>query len=294
MNTPSFQEDHVSQVPALQLLQNLGYTYLRPQEVFLERKGKLGNVLLETILVEQLKRLNRINYRGQQYEFTEANIQAAIQALKDIPFDGLVRTSEKIYDLLVLGKAMEQTIEGDTKSFTLQFIDWRNPANNVFHVVEEFEVERTGSKDKCRPDVVLFVNGIPLCVIECKQSGKDMVEQAISQNIRNQGDDYIPKLFVFSQLLMAVAANAAAYATTGTPAKFWATWRELDDGKTKDISKEVSALINRPLSRAQKDNLFADRFGYVKKYFEELEAEGREVTEQDRTLYSLCRPERYD
>ena len=46
MNTPSFQEDHVSQVPALQLLQNLGYTYLRPQEVFLERKGKLGNVLL--------------------------------------------------------------------------------------------------------------------------------------------------------------------------------------------------------------------------------------------------------
>ena len=49
---PSFQEDHVSQVPALQLLQNLGYTYLRPQEAFLERKGKLGNVLLEDILSE--------------------------------------------------------------------------------------------------------------------------------------------------------------------------------------------------------------------------------------------------
>ena len=52
-----------------------------------------------------------------------------------MPFDGLVRTSEQIYDLLVLGKAMEQTIEGDTKSFTLQYIDWRNPENNVFHVV---------------------------------------------------------------------------------------------------------------------------------------------------------------
>src|ERR1039458_697896 len=88
MNTPSFQEEHVSQVPALQLLQNLGYTYLRPQEVFLERKGKLGNVLLEGVLAAQLRRLNRINYRGKQYEFTEANIQAAIQALKDVPFDG--------------------------------------------------------------------------------------------------------------------------------------------------------------------------------------------------------------
>ena len=287
MNTPSFQEDHVSQVPALQLLQNLGYTYLRPQEVFLERKGKLGTVLLESVLAAQLRRLNHINYRGKQYEFTEANIQAAIQALKDVPFDGLVRTSEQIYDLLVLGKAMEQTVEGDTKSFTLQFIDWRNPANNVFHVVEEFEVERTASKDKCRPDVVLFVNGIPLCIIECKQSGKDMVEQAISQNIRNQGEDYIPKLFVFSQVLLAVAANDAAYATTGTPAAFWARWRELEDGKDNDITKEVQTLINRPLSRVQKEKLFADRFGYVKTYFDDLEAEGREVTEQDKTLYSL-------
>ncbi|EEF57021.1 type I restriction endonuclease subunit R [Pedosphaera parvula] len=286
MNKPSFQEDHVSQVPALQLLQNLGFTYLRPQEVFLQRKGRLGNVLLEGILAEQLRK-RTFSYKGGQYAFTEANVQAAIQALKDVPFDGLVRTSEQIYDLLVLGKAMEQMVAGDTKSFTLNFIDWRRPANNVFHVVEEFEVERTASKDKCRPDVVLFVNGIPLCIIECKQSGKDMVEQAISQNIRNQGDDYIPKLFVFSQLLLAVTANDAAYATTGTASAFWARWRELDD-----VTKEVHTLINRPLSRVQKDNLFADRFGYVKTYFDDLEAEGREVTEQDRTLYNLCRPER--
>ena len=52
-------------------------------------------MLLEGILAEQLRKLNRINYRGRQYDVTEANIQAAIQALKDVPFDGLVRTSEK-------------------------------------------------------------------------------------------------------------------------------------------------------------------------------------------------------
>ncbi len=50
--TPSFQEDHLSQVPALQLLQNLGFTYLRPQEVHLQRKGKLSSVLLEGILAD--------------------------------------------------------------------------------------------------------------------------------------------------------------------------------------------------------------------------------------------------
>jgi type I restriction enzyme R subunit len=293
MNTPSFQEDHISQVPALQLLQNFGYTYLRPQEVHLERKGKLSNVLLEGILAQQLRKLNRINYRGQQYEFSEANIQAAIQTLKDVPFDGLVRTSEKIYDLLSLGKALEQTIDGDTKSFTLQYINWREPEKNVFHVLEEFEVERTASNQLCRPDLVLFVNGIPLAVIECKRPDmKEPLEQAISQNIRNQADDYIPKLFTFTQLLVGVTKNEAAYGTTGTMAKFWLKWRELKESKTADISAEVSAFINRPLAKALKDKLFADRFGYVRAYFDELESESRQVTEQDKALYSLCRPER--
>ena len=295
MNTPSFQEDHISQVPALQLLQNLGYTYLRPQEVYLERKGKLSNVLLEGILAEQLRRLNKVRYRGKEQDFTEANIQAAIQSLKEIPFDGLVRTSEQVYDLLSLGKSLEQTVDGDTKSFTLQYIDWRNPGNNVFHVVEEFEVERSGSKELCRPDIVLFVNGIPLGVIECKQpvqGGKDSLPQAISQQIRNQSDDYIPRLFVFAQLLVGLSKNEAAYGTTGTAAKFWSHWRELDGSREKDLEAEVGAVVNRPLTKAQKEKLFADRFGYVRAYFDELEAQPRQVTEQDKGIYCLCRPER--
>lgn len=292
-NTPSLQEDHISQVPALQLLQNLGYTYLRPQEVYLERKGKLSNVLLETILAQQLRKLNRISYHRREYEFSEANIQSAIQALKDVPFDGLVRTSEVIYDLLSLGKSFEQTIEGDTKSFTLQFIDWRNPTNNVFHVAEEFEVERTGSHEKCRPDIVLFVNGIPLSIIECKRPDvKASLEQAISQNIRNQADDYIPKLFTFAQMLVALSKNEAAYGTTGTAAKFWSKWRELEGSKEKNLTPETSVFVNTPLAKTQKDALFAGRFGYVRDYFEEFESEGREVTGQDKALYSLCRPDR--
>ena len=71
-----------------------------------------------------------------------------------MPFEGLVRTSEKVYDLLTLGKSLEQTIDGDTKGFTLRYIDWQNPRNNVFHVTAEFEVERTGSHETRRPDIV--------------------------------------------------------------------------------------------------------------------------------------------
>ena len=116
---PSFLEDHISQIPALQLLQNLGWQYLTPAEAVTLRGGKLGNVLLEPVLVEQLRKLNQIRFKGQEYEFSEANIQTAVQALKDVLYDGLVRTNEKIYDLLILGKSLQQTIDGDTKSFPL-------------------------------------------------------------------------------------------------------------------------------------------------------------------------------
>ena len=160
-DTPSFQEDHISQVPALQLLQNLGYTYLRPQEVMLQRKGRLRECAAgrhpggATPQDEPLQLPGRAApVHGGQHPGGDPGAQG--HAVRRAGAD-----ERAIYDLLVLGKAMEQTIDGDRKSFTLQYIDWRNPANNVFHVVEEFEVERTGSNQLCRPDLVLFVNGIP-------------------------------------------------------------------------------------------------------------------------------------
>lgn len=284
--TPETREDHLSQVPALQLLQNLGYGYLTPAEALAARGRRRAGVLLESVLLDHLGKINRIHYKGREHAFSDANLRAAVQALRDVPFDGLVRTNEKVYDLLCLGKSLPQTVEGDTKSFTLHYVDWETPENNVFHVTEEFTVERTGSYDTARPDLVLFVNGIPFCVIECKQKGG--LVQAVTQQIRNQSDEYIPRLFLYSQLLLGVAVDEAKYATTGTTARYWAVWKE------EGIDDAVRALVNRPLPPEQKDRLFAGRERRkMRGYFDALEAGGgREVTEQDRALYGLCRPER--
>ena len=81
---------------------------------------------------------------------------------------------------------MGKTLDGETKGFTLRFIDWQNPRNNVFHVTAEFGVERTGSRETRQPDIVSFVNGIPMVVIECNRPDtKDSLEQAMNQNVRN-------------------------------------------------------------------------------------------------------------
>ncbi len=287
MNSFEFNEKYLSQIPALQVLINMGYEYLPPWEALKERLGKTGNVLFENILREQLKKINGIQFKGKKYLFSEENIQSAIQKIKNIKYDGLQRTNQAVYDLLTLGTALEQNIEGDSKSFNLKYIDWQHWDRNVFHVTAEYSVERTRSTETARPDIVLFVNGIPFVVIECK-SPKGEISEAIHQSIRNQNDEYIPRLFIYSQILLGINKNKARFATAGTIEKFWSLWKERELKEN-----EFSEIVNKRLDENNKANLFSGDFKYLKQFFDNLENEGdRIVTEQDRTLISLCKPER--
>lgn len=296
MNTPSFKEDHISQIPALQFLIKLGYTYLSPEESFRLRYNKSSNVILDEILIEQLRKINKISYKGKEYLFSESNIISAVEALKSFSLkDGLIRTNENVYDLLTLGKSFEQIIGGDRKSFNVRYIDWENFENNTFHVIEEFEVQREKSDLSYRPDIVLFVNGIPLVVIECKRPDlKDSLQAAISQNLRNQHEDGIQKLYIYSQILLSLSENEAKYGTTGTPLEFWSTWKEhlKSESAKSDYDKNILNIKNRACEIKEMSKLFSSRFKYVRDYFESLENENILVNEQDRLLYDICRPER--
>ncbi len=277
-------EKSLSQIPALLELINLGYRYLTPAEAYEARDKKLHNVLLENILREQIQNINRIHHRGGEYRFSEENVQAAIQKIKHPHYDGLLRTNEHIYDLLTLGTALAQSIEGDSRSFTLNYVDWQNPRNNTFHVTAEFPVERMRSTETARPDIVLFVNGIPFAVIESK-APDIAVDKGVLQMIRNQKDDYIPRLFVYVQLLVSINKNNALYATVGTAPKFWGRWREQEDG-----DEAVERAVHMPLADDVKAALFSGDFAGTREHFEALGK--RQITEQDRAIYSLCRPER--
>ncbi|MBI1185280.1 HsdR family type I site-specific deoxyribonuclease [bacterium] len=297
MDTPSFNENHISQIPALQLLVNLGYTYLSPSEADRLRGSKTTNVLLEDVLRKQLKEINSIRVSATKTSiFTDENIERGILALKNLPMnEGYIAACEKAYNRLTLGHALEQSVDGDKKSFTLQYIDWKNIKNNVFHVTEEFSVMRSTSKEHYRPDLVLFVNGIPLCIIECKRPDmKDPLKQAISQHLRNQQEDGIRNLYVYSQLILSIATQEAAYGTNGTPEKFWAKWQKKfnSDEEEQSYKSALVELKSKPLASSVKDKLFADRFKYVRQYFDALEESTILPTIQDEYLVGLCRPER--
>ena len=299
MFVPSFKEDQISQIPALQLLMKLGFTYLTPSEALEARGGRTSNVILETVLKKQLAVINSINYKGKNFSFSESNINAAVIALKDLPIqNGFIAATAALYDLIILGKAFEQTILGDKKSFSFKYIDWEHPENNVYHVTEEYSVSRAERNDTYRPDIIIFINGIPVIIIECKSPGlttqKKPIELAIEQHERNQQLDGIRALYYYSQILMGLSVNEAQYATTATKKKFWSVWKEqfIEDESETNYLNTLQKLKNKPLPDNERSILFSERYKSALREFEMLGKENQIITEQDKLIYNLCRPAR--
>lgn len=254
-----YLEDNISKYPAIELLCKLGFEYIS-QEECMRQRGTLYDVLLKDILRKQLHTINRFEFGGITYKFTAENVEKAIKDLDEPLTDGLIRTSEKIYDSLMLGKSyIEKLADGTSKSFNLKYVDWEHTENNVYHVTEEFSCDSWDKQKNARPDIVLFVNGIPFAVIECK-APTISEDQGIEQIIRNQGKDYIPQLFKYAQIVVATNKNVVQYATCGTGKKFWSIWRE-------QYTEWQDKLIEQHIA-------------------------GREPTVQDKKIVSLLSPER--
>lgn len=258
---PVANEMSTSQRPAIEVLQKLGYKYISKEENKTLRNNILTDVIFKDILAKKLNEINSYEYKGEKYKFSASIIGQAMADLNEDLITGLISTNEKIYDLLTLGKSyQENMVDGTRRSFDIKYIDFEHPENNDFYVTEEFSVLRMNGKDYARPDIVLFVNGIPLAVVECKDVSVPII-QAISQNIRNQKPDYIPQLFKFIQIVMAANKNETKYATCGTPDKFWSIWNE-------QYVEKQNELLNKTVI-------------------------GRQVTKQDRDIVSLFEKERF-
>lgn len=248
---PTTNEMTTSQRPAIEVLQKLGYKYISEEENKNLRNNILTDVIFKDILAKKLNEINSYEYKGEKYKFSASTIGQAIKDLNEDLVTGLISTNEKIYDLLTLGKSyQENMVDGTKRSFDIKYIDFEHPENNDFYVTEEFSVLRMNGKNYSIPDIVLFVNGIPLAVIECKDASVPII-QAVSQNIRNQKPDYIPQLFKFIQIVMAANKNETKYATCGTPDKFWSTWNEQYVDKQNELLNKI--VIGRQVTKQDRD-----------------------------------------
>ena len=226
-HAPKFQEEYSAKLPALTLLTNLVWTFLSPEQALAARGGKTDGVVLRGFLREALQK-RTYSVAGKTCVLSDKAIDNLIAEVCSPPLnEGLQAANERLYNHLLYGISVTEFVDGKKANPTIALIDWHNPANNSFVFTEEFSITRSGGVECRRPDIVCFVNGIPLVVIEAKRPDGNSkkgptIDEGISQSLRNQRHDEIPLLFAYSQLLLSVNGNDGRYGTCGTPKKFWA------------------------------------------------------------------------
>lgn len=275
-----------AQLQALHTLINCGWRYVTRAEADQWRDGRRSVTFMETQLRADLARINRIYLHDRAYPFSEANIDAAVRRLADRIPEGVVRANERMTDDLTLGVALPQSIGATSREWPFRYIDWTDWRANTFQVTSEYTVSEPG-ENSIRVDLVLFVNGIPLGVIEVKSSTVG-TEQGVGQQIRNQKtEDGVPSLFYSAQLLLAANTYDPRYGTVGTPRKLWSVWKEREDSE-----QFLSDVVNRPLDSIDGKRVALDFAAHMKRHGEMMARE-REVTPLDTTIIGLFRPERF-
>ncbi|ALN90174.1 type I restriction endonuclease subunit R [Lysobacter gummosus] len=291
-SAPDTREQVSAQLPALHLLVNLGWHYLGVADC-LALRGGTREVLLKPRLIEVLQQ-RRFDYKGERYPLSPSAIDQIVRELSALPLgEGLLAANEHLYAKLAFGITVTEFMpDGKKHQPTIPIIDWVDPAANLWDVTEECDVLSMHGTHHRTPDIVGYVNGLPLMVIEAKRpesghGGKAMVVEGISQHLRNQRQDEIPQLYAYAQLLLSISQTDGRYGTTHTAAKFWARWREeqFDDA-------QLSMLKNRILPAATQDALFHDKPPRLRAYFASLWSQPMLPTDQDRLLAGLLTPGR--
>ena len=239
--TPSpsqWNEDSLSESPAVELLQHLGYEYVGPDVLETER-ASLKEVVLADRLAAALKRLNPW--------LSSENVAKAVRSITNVQAASLIEANQDVYTALTYGISVEQD-RGDglgRKGHSVRFIDVNDPSANEFLVTRQYTVQ--GTKKPVRPDVVLFVNGIPVVVVECKSPtlGEKWFENAFDQVDRYQElrQEYrelgAPKLFETVQAIVISCQQDARYGTVGTPQRFYAEWKSTHPLSEAEVERDL-------------------------------------------------------
>jgi type I restriction enzyme R subunit len=280
-----WNEDSLSERPAIAHLEQLGYIYVAPEVLETERES-LKEVVSLARLRAALRRLNPW--------LSDDSLHRAVRAVTGAQSTSLMEASERLHTTLTYGLSLEQDLGHGKKSHSVRFFDFNDDRNNEFVVTRQFRVQ--GPKKGIRPDIVLMVNGVPLVVIECKSPtlAEGWKQEALDQFSRYQEmEDRFrelgaSKLFETMQVLVATCGQAAVYGTTLTPHRFFTEWKtpypNTEAKLTRESGRPPNAqeiLFEGMLAPANLLDLFRNFI-----VFERDEKTGR-------TVRKLCRYQQY-
>jgi type I restriction enzyme R subunit len=258
-----FNEDNLVEQTVIKLIKDLWgdfdchiNAYSDEADLALGRDNR-GEVVLTKYLMPALSKFNP----GVPQPALD---QAVAELLKDRSNLSLVRANQDVYKLLIDGAYIR--IDGQDEPVQVRFFDFSNPANNHFLAVNQLWV--VGEMYTRRPDVVIFVNGIPLILMELKAAHKNLID-AYRDNLRDYKDT-IPKLFWYNMGVIISNGIENKFGSFNAPFEFFNEWKfvESEDDKPKtDLKTIVHGICdkNRLLDLMENYVLFEESRGEAKK-----------------------------
>lgn len=240
--------------PFLDQLASMGWKIVMGN---LDEPSVTGRESFREVLMKQdlRKAIAKINLRDGKPWLDDARISQAVSALERIGHKKLMEANQEATKLLLEGVSVEGLPGWDGgRARTIHFIDWDHPENNTFVAVSQFKVDCPGgqSKGSIRPDITLFINGIPVVVVECKSPGvSEPIAAAVDQlrryhNARKHAGEVEDaegneRLFYTNQFLVATSYDEARVGTIGADARYYLEWKD-----TAPVSlAEVQAELNK-------------------------------------------------
>jgi type I restriction enzyme R subunit len=240
-------EDATTEKPALELLTNLGWEAL---DAFAETDGTVPELsgreqLDEVVLVKYLRpALQKLN-PGVPTEVIDSTI-AELQ--RDRSTMTPVAANQEIYKLLKDGyKTTYQNDQGEQEPVTVYIVDMMNSENNTYTAISQFWI--LGRLHKRRPDIIGFINGLPLVHIELKAPSEKATD-AFNDNIRDYRDT-IPQLFWYNQFIIISNGTDTRVGSVTAPLEHYAEWKRInDEGETGIVSLDTALRATCEPSRA--------------------------------------------
>jgi type I restriction enzyme R subunit len=209
-------------------LKQYGFTYIHGSQLEGERQT-LREVVLTKRLEDAIKRINP--WIG------ENNLRKIVRYVSHIEASSMMEANERLYEDIVHYISIEQDLGKGKKNQTVRLIDFEHTENNEFLVVNQFKV--SGVTDNIIPDLVIFVNGLPLVVIECKSPFiTGPIAQAVKQMERYQNDT--ERLFYYNQILIATCGQQAKFGTVGAKLRHYGEWKDPYPINREEIGEEVN------------------------------------------------------
>lgn len=223
--SPEWTKEQAVENRLIEQLQGLGYKYIHGHQLDQERSSQ-REVVLQDRLSESIKRINPW--------ISENNLHKVVRSLTHIDAVSTMEANQKFHSNLVNNISVQQDLGKGSKGQTVKIIDFDNLENNDFLVTNQFKI--SGPKENIIPDILIYVNGLPMVVIECKSPTiSHPMGNAVKQLRRYQEE--ASRLFHYNHVLIGTCNEQCKFGTIGAQLRHYNEWKDPYPLKKKDIGE---------------------------------------------------------